>query len=165
MYFCGLCARYFDNSFHLEGPTFLAGGDDGVRASLCTVEAEAYRRVLRSRCDGATLRELRPGGDVGGDGITCTTLRTGCMVSVERRQSRCREGKGCASFFFMVRHDSPYGVPWRAARSWHRHRLPWPRHGHGTVITPPWAPMAIPLRCYGTINGDAMGDRTLHARS
>lgn len=103
VYFCGLCARYFDNSFHLEGPTLLAGGDDGARASLCTVEAEAYRRVLRSCCDGATLRELRPGGDVGGDGITCTTLRTGCMVSVERRQRRCREGKGCAFFF----HGAP----------------------------------------------------------
>ena len=73
LWMCGLSARNFNNSLHLEGPIFLAGGDVGARASLLTVEAEAYRRVLRSRCDGATVREFRPGGDVGGDGMTCTT--------------------------------------------------------------------------------------------
>lgn len=81
---------------HLAGPAFLGGDDDGARASSCTVEAEAYRRVLRSRCDGITLRELRPGGDVGGDGMTYTESETGCMVSMEQRQSRCRKASRLA---------------------------------------------------------------------
>lgn len=47
----------------------------------------------------------------------------------------------------MARRDSPHGVAWRAmARS---------------VMAPPWAPMAIPWRCHGTVM--TMGVMAFHA--